>query len=117
MTAAQPFDGIRNLLKTLPKPDAGAIAAVRAREGELTKPAGALGRLETLAIELAGLQHTEQPQAMRVPILIFAGDHGIAAQGVSAFPQEVTIAMLANFAVFGLLASITATTAEFSQVM
>ncbi len=70
-----------------------------ARQGELTKPAGALGRLETLSVELAALQHTDRPSADRVPITIFAGDHGIAAQGVSAYPQEVTIAMMANFAV------------------
>ena len=60
-----------------------------ARQGELTKPAGALGRLETLSVELAALQHTDRPSADRVPITIFAGDHGIAAQGVSAYPQEV----------------------------
>jgi nicotinate-nucleotide--dimethylbenzimidazole phosphoribosyltransferase len=74
----------------------------------LTKPAGALGRLETLAIELAGLQHTDQPRAARVPILIFAGDHGIAAKGVSAYPQEVTIAMMANFANGGAAISVLA---------
>src|ERR1700759_4300874 len=68
------------------------------RQGQLTKPTGALGRLETLAIELAGLQHAERPHADRVPIVVFAGDHGVAAQGVSAYPQEVTIAMMANFA-------------------
>jgi len=68
------------------------------RQGQLTKPAGALGRLETLAVELAALQHTERPSAQRAPIVIFAGDHGIAAQGVSAYPQQVTIAMMANFA-------------------
>jgi nicotinate-nucleotide--dimethylbenzimidazole phosphoribosyltransferase len=80
----------------------------RARQAELTKPAGALGRLETLAIELAGLQHADRPRAERAPILIFAGDHGIAAQGVSAYPQEVTIAMLANFANGGAAISVLA---------
>src|SRR3954447_20070232 len=78
------------------------------RQGELTKPPGALGRLETLAVELAALQHTDRPSAHRVPIIIFAGDHGIAAQGVSAFPQEVTIAMLANFAGGGAAISVLA---------
>src|ERR1700743_3847131 len=73
-----------------------------------TKPTGALGRLETLAIELAGLQHTERPRAHRVPIIVFAGDHGITAQGVSAYPQEVTIAMLANFAAGGAAISVLA---------
>jgi nicotinate-nucleotide--dimethylbenzimidazole phosphoribosyltransferase len=78
------------------------------RQGHLTKPTGALGRLETLAIDLAGLQHAERPHAGRVPIIVFAGDHGIAAQGVSAYPQEVTIAMMANFAGGGAAISVLA---------
>jgi nicotinate-nucleotide--dimethylbenzimidazole phosphoribosyltransferase len=82
--------------------------AAAARQGQLTKPTGALGRLETLAIELAGLQHTEKPRADRAPIVVFAGDHGIAAQGVSAYPQEVTIAMMANFAAGGAAISVLA---------
>jgi len=82
--------------------------AALARQAELTKPAGALGRLETLAIGLAGLQQRERPKAERVPIIIFAGDHGIAAQGVSAYPQEVTIAMMANFASGGAAISVLA---------
>ena len=82
--------------------------AALARQGELTKPAGALGRLEALAVELAALQHTDRPAADRVPITIFAGDHGIAAQGVSAYPQQVTIAMMANFASGGAAISVLA---------
>jgi nicotinate-nucleotide--dimethylbenzimidazole phosphoribosyltransferase len=82
-------------------------AALR-RQGELTKPAGALGRLETLAVDLAGLQHTDRPRADRAPIIVFAGDHGIAAQGVSAYPQAVTIAMMANFAGGGAAISVLA---------
>src|SRR5262245_23422690 len=82
--------------------------AAAARQGQLTKPTGALGRLETLAIELASLQHTDRPRADHVPITVFAGDHGIAAQGVSAYPQEVTIAMMANFAGGGAAISVLA---------
>ncbi len=95
---------------TQPCPAVSAVHrdAAAARQGQLTKPAGALGRLETLAIEFAGLQHTEQPRAQRVPIIIFAGDHGITAQGVSAYPQEVTIAMMANFAAGGAAISVLA---------
>jgi nicotinate-nucleotide--dimethylbenzimidazole phosphoribosyltransferase len=91
-------------------PDISAVhrEAAVARQAQLTKPTGALGRLEQLAIELAGLQATEQPRAARVPIIIFAGDHGIVAQGVSAYPQEVTIAMLANFASGGAAISVLA---------
>ncbi|MBR0848539.1 nicotinate-nucleotide--dimethylbenzimidazole phosphoribosyltransferase [Bradyrhizobium diazoefficiens] len=82
--------------------------AAIAREAQLTKPTGALGRLEQLAIELAGLQATGEPRAARVPIIIFAGDHGIVAQGVSAYPQGVTIAMMANFASGGAAISVLA---------
>ena len=82
--------------------------AALARQGQLTKPAGSLGRLEQLAIELAGLQHTERPRATRVPIIIFAGDHGVVVQGVSAYPQEVTIAMMSNFASGGAAISVLA---------
>jgi nicotinate-nucleotide--dimethylbenzimidazole phosphoribosyltransferase len=82
--------------------------AALVRQGELTKPAGALGRLETLAVDLAALQHTDRPSAERAPIVIFAGDHGIAAQAVSAYPQEVTIAMMANFASGGAAISVLA---------
>jgi nicotinate-nucleotide--dimethylbenzimidazole phosphoribosyltransferase len=78
------------------------------RQAHLTKPTGALGRLETLAIDLAGLQHADRPRAERVPIIVFAGDHGVAAQGVSAYPQEVTIAMMANFAGGGAAISVLA---------
>lgn len=82
--------------------------AAIARQAQLTKPTGALGRLEQLAIELAGLQATEEPRALRVPIIIFAGDHGIVAQGVSVYPQAVTIAMMANFASGGAAISVLA---------
>ena len=82
--------------------------AARVRQSVLTKPAGSLGRLETLAIELAGLQHADRPRAERAPIIIFAGDHGIAAQGVSAYPQAVTIAMMSNFAAGGAAISVLA---------
>src|SRR5205823_12902401 len=87
---------------------AGHGKAPVARQAQLPKPTGALGRLEQLPIELAGLQATEQPRAARVPIIIFAGDHSIVAQGVSAYPQEVTIAMLANFASGGAAISVRA---------
>ena len=82
--------------------------AAISRQGELTKPAGALGRLEQLAIDLAGLQQTDRPRANRVPIIVFAGDHGVVAQGVSAYPQEVTIAMMSNFASGGAAISVLA---------
>jgi nicotinate-nucleotide--dimethylbenzimidazole phosphoribosyltransferase len=82
--------------------------AALVRQAQLTKPAGSLGRIEQLACDLAGLQQTERPRAERVPIIIFAGDHGIVAQGVSAYPQEVTIAMMSNFAAGGAAISVLA---------
>ena len=86
------------LLTRLPTPDTAAIAAATARNDQLTKPPGALGRLEELAIWMAGWQGTDKPRAAAPQIAIFAGNHGIAAHGVSAFPAEVTVQMVANFA-------------------
>ena len=80
----------------------------RARQSSLTKPPGSLGRLEQLAIELAGQQGTERPKAIRAPILIFAGDHGVTSQGVSAYPADVTVQMLSNFASGGAAISVLA---------
>ena len=86
-----------SLLTDLPEPDAGARAAVRAREAVLTKPAGSLGRLEEITEWLAGWQGRATPRADTVQALVFAGNHGVAAQGVSAYPPEVTVQMVANF--------------------
>ncbi|MBD1202694.1 MAG: nicotinate-nucleotide--dimethylbenzimidazole phosphoribosyltransferase [Rhodobacteraceae bacterium] len=87
----------RSILARLPGPDAGALAAAGARNGQLTKPPGALGRLEDLAIWVAGWQGVEKPRCSRPQVVIFAGNHGVVAQGVSAFPAEVTVQMVANF--------------------
>ena len=76
-------------------------ARAGARQRCLTKPPGALGRLETLAVELAAMQASDRPRAAHVPVLLFAADHGVVAQGVSAFPAAVTVQMLANFAAGG----------------
>ncbi|MBA3908722.1 MAG: nicotinate-nucleotide--dimethylbenzimidazole phosphoribosyltransferase [Rhodobacter sp.] len=88
----------RDLLGRMPAPDSAAIAAAEARNGQLTKPPGALGQLERLAIWMAGWQGTEKPRADQPQIVIFAGNHGVTARGVSAFPAEVTVQMVANFA-------------------
>jgi nicotinate-nucleotide--dimethylbenzimidazole phosphoribosyltransferase len=92
-----PFDDIRNLVKDIPGPDVDAVAACRAREGQLTKPPGALGRLENLTEWLCAWQGRHPPKAERVVVAVFAGNHGVVAQGVAAYPQEVTMQMVANF--------------------
>ncbi|GIX26850.1 MAG: nicotinate-nucleotide--dimethylbenzimidazole phosphoribosyltransferase [Burkholderiales bacterium] len=88
--------------------DRGAQEAARARQSRLTKPPGALGRLEELAVRLAGLQGRERPSLERVRIVVFAADHGVAEEGVSAFPQAVTVEMLRNFARGGAAISVLA---------
>ena len=91
------FDEVRALLAELPGPDWSASAAAVAREAQLTKPAGALGRLEELSVWLATWQGRHPPRMERPHAAVFAGNHGVAAQGVSAYPAEVTRQMVANF--------------------
>ncbi|MCF3627774.1 nicotinate-nucleotide--dimethylbenzimidazole phosphoribosyltransferase [Thalassospiraceae bacterium LMO-SO8] len=86
-----------DLLTDLPGPDVDAQTAVRAREAVLTKPAGSLGRLEEITEWLAGWQGRATPRADTIQALVFAGNHGVAAQGISAYPPEVTAQMVANF--------------------
>ena len=87
----------RTVLAALPKPDAAAVKSATDRNGMLTKPPGALGQLENIAIWLAGWQGNPRPRILRPQVAIFAGNHGVVAQGVSAFPAEVTVQMVANF--------------------
>ncbi|OPA86788.1 nicotinate-nucleotide--dimethylbenzimidazole phosphoribosyltransferase [Pseudomonas fluorescens] len=88
--------------------DTTAYEHALARQQQLTKPAGSLGQLEALAVQLAGLQGQVKPSMDRVWIAIFAGDHGVVAEGVSAFPQEVTGQMLHNFVTGGAAISVLA---------
>lgn len=83
-------------------------AAAGARQDRLTKPQGSLGRLEGIAIQLAARQRTGRPSLDRVAVIVFAADHGIAAEGVSAFPSEVTRQMLANYVGGGAAISVLA---------
>lgn len=89
-------------------PDAAAGERAAARQARLTKPPGSLGRLEALAIQLAALQGMDRPAVERAQVCVFAGDHGVAAQGVSAFPQAVTAQMVANFVAGGAAVSVLA---------
>jgi len=75
----------------------GAMAQARARQDALTKPLGSLGSLEELSVQLAGIQGKPIPQISNKAIITMAGDHGVVAEGVSAYPQEVTAQMVDNF--------------------
>ncbi len=88
---------LAGLADHLPVADAAAAAAAMARQDSLTKPPGALGRLEELAAFMAGWHGVAQPRIDRAQALVFAGNHGICDQGVNPFPQAVTAQMVANF--------------------
>ena len=96
-TSAIPFDDIRALVRGMPGPDLAAAEAVRARDSVLTKPPGALGRLEDIVVWLAEWQGRAPPAVNRPMVAIFAANHGVAARGVSAFPADVTRQMVDNF--------------------
>lgn len=87
----------RAVLAKNPAIDASAVAGAQDRNSQLTKPPGALGRLEDLAIWYAGWRGDARPTIAAPQVIIFAGNHGVCAQGVSAFPPEVTAQMVANF--------------------
>jgi nicotinate-nucleotide--dimethylbenzimidazole phosphoribosyltransferase len=93
----KPFDDIRALVAAMPDFDREAAEAARRRNDELTKPKGSLGRLETIAEWMAGWQARARPTVQRPMAAVFAGNHGVAALGVSAYPAAVTAQMVANF--------------------
>ncbi|VAX06698.1 Nicotinate-nucleotide--dimethylbenzimidazole phosphoribosyltransferase [hydrothermal vent metagenome] len=88
------LDWITHPTKPLHKP---SIQAAEERQEQLTKPPGSLGQLESIAIRLAGMQQSDRPSLEQAQITIFAADHGVVAEGVSAFPQSVTLEMVRNF--------------------
>lgn len=91
------LDAFRAVLAQAPATDMAARKEAEARNGQLTKPPGALGRLEDLAIWYAGWRGEARPALNAPQVVIFAGNHGVTAQGVSAFPAEVTEQMVLNF--------------------
>lgn len=98
MTASVlPFNDIRALLPLMPDADAHSVATVRERDAQLTKPPGALGKLETIVEFLAAWQGKSKPTIDRPLVAVFAANHGIVAQGVSPYPQSVTAGMMENF--------------------
>ncbi len=96
-----PFDDFRALVRAMPGPNEAAVAAVRARDSVLTKPAGSLGRMEQIVEWLAAWQGKAPPSVQRPLVAVFAGNHGVTAEGVSAFPAAVTQQMVENFAAGG----------------
>jgi len=94
---ASSFAEIRALLEALPSADDAAAAAARDRQTQLTKPPGSLGRLEELAVWLAAWQGRPQPRLEHPHTAVFAANHGVARQGVSAYPAAVTAQMVGNF--------------------
>ncbi len=97
----KPFDDIRALFKAFPPSAEEAVAQVRARNAQLTKPAGALGRLEEIVEWLARWQGKAKPSVLKPRVAVYAANHGVAAHGVSAYPPEVTRQMVDNFAAGG----------------
>ena len=100
-SSGRPFDDIRALVQAIPGPVSEAAEAVRERQAALTKPPGSLGRLEEIAEWLATWQGRAPPTVNRPLVAVFAGNHGVAARGVSAYPADVTRQMVENFAAGG----------------
>jgi nicotinate-nucleotide--dimethylbenzimidazole phosphoribosyltransferase len=98
---SSPYADILDLINILPAGDEGAVAVVRARDVTLTKPRGSLGKLEWLVEFLARWQGKAEPTLDNPMVAIFAGNHGVTDQGVSAYPREVTTQMVANFTAGG----------------
>jgi nicotinate-nucleotide--dimethylbenzimidazole phosphoribosyltransferase len=88
---------IEEIIANIPPLDEAAMQSARARQDRLTKPPGSLGRLEELSIQLAGMRADPLPSVERKAVIVMAADHGVAREGVSAYPTEVTAQMVLNF--------------------
>jgi nicotinate-nucleotide--dimethylbenzimidazole phosphoribosyltransferase len=106
--AQQPGYALRMTLARIGGLDAPASEAARRRQQSLTKPPGALGRLEELSIQLAGVTGSLRPPLRPCRVLVCAGDHGVTAEGVSAYPSEVTTQMVLNFLAGGAAVNVLA---------
>src|SRR5512138_1562641 len=88
---------LEEIIKAIKPLDEAAMQSARARQDQLTKPRGSLGRLEELSIRLAGMKADPLPAVERKAVIVMAADHGVALEGVSAYPPEVTAQMVLNF--------------------
>jgi nicotinate-nucleotide--dimethylbenzimidazole phosphoribosyltransferase len=104
-----PEQMLHDVLAAVVPPDATAMSEAWLRQAQLTKPAGALGVLEDASVALCGIQGVCPPRRLARPVVaVFAGDHGVHAQGVSLWPQEVTASMVANFRAGGAAVNVLA---------
>ncbi|MBI4202287.1 MAG: nicotinate-nucleotide--dimethylbenzimidazole phosphoribosyltransferase [Chloroflexi bacterium] len=101
-------DSLSAIIAAIGPLDRAAMARARTRQRQLTKPPGSLGRLEALSVQLAGIYGTERPQTGDKRVTVAAGDHGVVAQGVTAYPQTVTAQMVLNFLQGGAAVSVMA---------
>ena len=99
---------IKWIREAVKKPDMESAAAALAHQAQLTKPPGALGRLEDLAVHFASMQGVVNPKLEKIQICVFAGDHGVTEENISAFPQAVTAQMVENFVHGGAAISVLA---------
>src|SRR5512133_2291067 len=88
---------IEEIIANISPLDEAAMQAARARQDRLTKPRGSLGRLEELSVQVAGMKANLFPSVERKAVIVMAADHGVAHEGVSAYPPEVTAQMVLNF--------------------
>ncbi len=104
-----PEQRLRDVVASVAPLDTGAMTTARERQSQLTKPPGSLGVLESASVTLCGIQGTCPPRRLRRPVVaVFAGDHGVHAQGVTPWPQEVTASMVANFRAGGAAVNVLA---------
>ena len=108
---------IEDVLAGIRPADAVAREAARLRQERLTKPPGSLGRLEELSVQVAGILGTERPTLRGKAVVVAAGDHGVVAQGVTGYPQEVTAQMVLNFLAGGAAISVMARNAGVRLVI
>ena len=110
-------NSVEDVVRRIAPADREASNAAARRQGRLTKPPGSLGRLEELSVQLAGVFGTARPRLRGKTVVVAAGDHGVVAQGVTAYPQEVTAQMVRNILAGGAAVSVMARTAGVDLVV